>query len=134
MPKIPRSITSALSAALSFSRYWLLLGLLGILLARPVMGSSQQDSFRISRLETELRSLQSQLNQLGGQINRLQRRDGVIAPADLRPAIPPTAEAPNYDQLATLVIETRQDMFALEERLAQLERALGDASPNQGTP
>ncbi|MEO0409671.1 MAG: hypothetical protein AAF289_20205 [Cyanobacteria bacterium P01_A01_bin.135] len=104
-----------------------------MLLARPAWGTGKQDSFRVSRLETEVRSLQSQVNQLGGQINRLQRREGIGSP-EIQAAPPPAAAAPNYDQLATLVIETRQDVFALQERLAQLEAQLNAALPSEGTP
>lgn len=70
-----------------------------------------------------MRSLQSQLNQLGGQVDRLQRREELpIAEAQ---AFDASSEvSPSYDQLATLVIETRQDMFALQAQLAQIKAQL----------
>ncbi|MGF1538732.1 MAG: hypothetical protein ACFB4J_19900 [Elainellaceae cyanobacterium] len=111
----------------SSSRYWgipLLVALLLGLGSHPAQGQrDQQVFFRLSRIETDVRSLQSQINQLDRQIGRLQRLDGVEVEERSR-VVPPSEPAPTYDQLATLVIETRQDMFALQERLAQLEAQL----------
>lgn len=126
MRRILRRITSALIAAASFSPYWaLLLVCLALLLGRPALGQTdQQVSFRLSRIETSIRTLQSQIDQLDRQLGRQQRLGGSAiaeaAPTDLPAADP----APNFDQLATLVIETRQDVFALQDRLTELEAQL----------
>ncbi|MGB3493365.1 MAG: hypothetical protein WBA57_11590 [Elainellaceae cyanobacterium] len=107
-----------------------LIGLVvGCLMAWPTSSAaqtSQQVNFRISRLETEIRTLQSQLNQLESQIGRGDR------PSRVQPTSPNSdpeilndsalASDPMFDRLATLVIETRQDVFALEERLEALEQ------------
>ncbi len=116
--------------AASSKRYWgvaLLIGLaLLTLRPHPAQGQTdQQASFRLSRLETAARSLQSQISQLDSQIGRLQRlggaeeREAVVTP---RPGL-----GQDYDQLATLVIETRQDVFSLQEDLARLKAQLGAA-------
>lgn len=131
--KVLQSITSALSAAASFSRCWarywgrywalvlLVLLLLGLRTHPAQAQRDQQVFFRLSRIETDVRSLQSQISQLDRQIARLQRLDGIEV-EERSPVAPPVDEpAPTYDQLATLVIETRQDMFALQERLDALE-------------
>ena len=133
MRKITRSITSVPTAARSFRLVWLkrfglavVVGLLLLAILSPRLAWSQgaqQTSFRLSRLESDMRSLQSQLNQLGGQVDRLQRREELpIAEAQ---AFDASSEvSPSYDQLATLVIETRQDMFALQAQLAQIKAQL----------
>lgn len=88
--------------------------------------TSQQVNFRISRLETEIRMLQSQVNQLESQIARGDR------PTRVQPTAPDPevgaldhsilAADPMFDRLATLVIETRQDVSALEDRIDALEQ------------
>ena len=132
MRNITRNITSALSAALSSSG-WLVLALLAALwvglVARPAAGNSQQVSFRLSRLESEVRSLQSQVNQLGGQVDR-QRRSSPVSEAPI--AAPAPEPALDYDRLATLVIETRQDVFALQEQLSAIEARLEAQGPGAG--
>lgn len=86
-------------------------------------------SFRISRLESENTRLRARLNQLETQVNRISRSSGVTVPAPASPPAtglddPAIASAPMFDRLATLVIETRQDVFALQDRLAGLEQQL----------
>ncbi|MEB3357324.1 MAG: hypothetical protein VKK04_11410 [Synechococcales bacterium] len=89
-------------------------------------------SFRISRLETENRNLRSRIDRLESQIDRLSRVAGITVPA---PAEAPAGAAdpslePDlmFDNLATLVIETRQDMFALQERVDALEALIRENS------
>lgn len=95
--------------------------------------TSQQTSFRISRLESENRMLRSRLSQLENQVNRLSRASGVSIPqptpestSDVEASL--LASDPMFDRLATLVIETRQDVFALQDRLENLEEQLGIAA------
>ena len=105
--------------------------------------SDRQVSFRLSRLESDFRGLRSQLRQLNTRISQLQRTsDGPIiqvpsapipfedtTPNDIDPLDPETAAANlQFDQLATLVIETRQDMFTLQEKVEALEEQLGKGS------
>ncbi|MGJ3251524.1 MAG: hypothetical protein ACFE0J_10390 [Elainellaceae cyanobacterium] len=86
-------------------------------------------SFRISRLESENTRLRSRINQLETQVSRISRSSGVTVPDPVSPPAtglddPAIASAPMFDRLATLVIETRQDVFALQDRLADLEQQL----------
>ncbi|MEB3214226.1 MAG: hypothetical protein VKL39_22950 [Leptolyngbyaceae bacterium] len=113
-----------------------------LLTARPLHQSataSQNVDFRVSRLESETRSLQAQISQLESQINRLSRTTGgartnpvVDAPAEE----PPAADGTDlrFDQLATLVIETRQDMFRLEEQVEAIANQLNIPLPDATTP
>lgn len=106
----------------------------------------QATSFRLSRIETDIRSLHSEIRQLETALNRVERNsdspisrtegDRAIAPNSSPHQEGPSAESPDpldieaaqadlmFDQLATLVIETRQDMFALQDKMATLEHAL----------
>ncbi|HHP7245112.1 MAG TPA: hypothetical protein ACFE0H_10555 [Elainellaceae cyanobacterium] len=86
-------------------------------------------SFRISRLESENTRLRARINQLETQVSRISRSSGVTLPAPVSPPAtglddPAIASDPMFDRLATLVIETRQDVFALQDRLADLEQQL----------
>ncbi|MGB3612746.1 MAG: hypothetical protein WBA10_03060 [Elainellaceae cyanobacterium] len=114
-----------------FRRFWFAVAvalLLTVLVPYPARSQgSQQISFRLSRIESDMRSLQSQVNQLSGQMNRLQRQEDIAIEEPVQPLSQTASEAaiaPSYDQLATLVIETRQDVFVLQAQLAQLEARL----------
>jgi len=112
---------------------WLLalIGLVGFMMAWPTPSSaqtSQQVNFRVSRLETEVRMLQSQINQLESEIGR---GDRLASGQSNIPATDPgnlddsaLSSNPMFERLATLVVETRQDVFALEERVEALEQGL----------
>ena len=124
-------------------KQWFQVGIGGFLLTfvllwhpiNPSPAHAQLDtstSFRLSRIETDIRNLQSEIQSLETALNRAQRssgdriivqevvpeggldmgQDGGSDPLDLEAA---QAEL-MFDQLATLVIETRQDMFALQEK------------------
>ena len=103
-------------------------------------------SLRLSRIETNIRSLQSEIQSLETALIRAQRssqsgrvivqempleqsQEGAIAPPLHSPAPNPldleAAQAElMFDQLATLVIETRQDMFALQDKVEALEQRI----------
>ncbi|MDJ0554149.1 MAG: hypothetical protein QNJ68_06865 [Microcoleaceae cyanobacterium MO_207.B10] len=91
------------------------------LLLTPVQASTTQLEYRLRRLETDVSRLSSQVNRLQSQ--RLGR--------DLTESPPCTEETkinsrilsgdPMFDRLATLVIEIKQDVIEIQERLAQLE-------------
>lgn len=95
-------------------------------------------SFRLSRIETELRTLQAEIRQVETALGRVERRSGetVIIQDMASPSQPTSASANDandieatqsnlmFDQLATLVIETRQDMFALQDKVEAIEQAI----------
>jgi hypothetical protein len=78
-------------------------------------------SSRLSQLESDTRRLQSRVSRLETELARVDRNgSGAIA----EPAVPPgaiAADDPMFDRLATLVIEMREQLNALEARVMQLE-------------
>ncbi|MGD1953348.1 MAG: hypothetical protein ACFB14_27440 [Leptolyngbyaceae cyanobacterium] len=74
---------------------------------------------RINRLESQLRSLQSQVTRLQSQLPRA----GARRPVATDPT--PTAETPSFDQqfdtLAVLMIELKERVSVLEQRLDEIE-------------
>jgi len=85
---------------------------------------------RLSRLESQVFELRSQLRQLGaasGQPSRSLAAPRQTVPRRATPAIPSNnsrtlAGDPQFDRLATLVIELKERMDRLERRLDQLDR------------
>ncbi|NJR49420.1 MAG: hypothetical protein HC780_07445 [Leptolyngbyaceae cyanobacterium CSU_1_3] len=78
---------------------------------------------RISRLETDLFGLQNRLNQLEGRT----RSGGLLVPVPSgspreRPPSRVSSADPQFDRLATLVIELKERVTKLEERLAKSDR------------
>ncbi|MBE9078897.1 hypothetical protein IQ241_16625 [Romeria aff. gracilis LEGE 07310] len=95
--------------------------LVGLLL-RPASASSNLQS-RVVRLEFDLRSVQSQVSQLQSQLSRRGPPGRPAPPTDSAPA--PTLNGPSldeqFDNLAILVIEMRDQVRALESKVAELE-------------
>lgn len=101
----------------------LILILLILLLLRPAQASTTQLEYRLRRLETDVSRLSSQVNRLQSQ--RLE--------SDFRDCPPCTEETeidsrmlsgnPMFDRLATLVIELKEDVIEIQEKLAQLEQS-----------
>ena len=85
---------------------------------QPVAASTLIDS-RIRQLEFQVRALQSQINQRPAAPSR----SGNSPPPVETPALPgdPTL-AQQFDNLATLTIELKQRVTALEEQVAQLSQ------------
>jgi hypothetical protein len=86
--------------------------------AVPAQSVSQLDA-RVSRLESENSVLRSQLSQLSSEISRGNRGGVTVTPP--RVSSPPTtsnalASDPMFNRLATLVIELRERIIALENR------------------
>ncbi|MGB3199760.1 MAG: hypothetical protein WBA99_02590 [Nodosilinea sp.] len=76
---------------------------------------------RLNRLESELGRLRTQVRQLDSQLSIPNRP----APS-LPPITPPVSDpslAEQFDNLATLTIELKQQVRQLETRVTQLERA-----------
>ena len=86
----------------------------------PAQAQSGLDS-RVSRLETDFFGLQSRLSQIESRIPRSS-----VDPLPSNPAPqsrPRVASAdPQFDRLATLVIELKARVTQLEKRLAKIDR------------
>ena len=87
-----------------------------------------QDSFlssRISRLETENTSLRSRLSRLESAVSRLNIDTGIdyAQPIQDEIVIPdaPLSADPMFDRLATLAIELKERIVALETQVADLQ-------------
>ncbi|HEY9762256.1 MAG TPA: hypothetical protein V6D07_06995 [Trichocoleus sp.] len=105
---------------------WLVLAILlvAVLIALVPQPATAQVESRVSQLEFELRQVRSQLSQIEARLSQ----PGQTAPIPVRPATPPrTATNPSletqFDNLATLAIELKQQVRALETRVARLEES-----------
>jgi uncharacterized coiled-coil protein SlyX len=81
---------------------------------------------RINRLESQVRYLQSQVRQLDRQINQTQfspqHRDSQVVPPTITPGRTQSSESTStLDRLATLVVEQKRRLDALEARLDRLD-------------
>jgi len=85
--------------------------------------TSSQLGSRVSRLETENTALRSRVSRLENTISRLSQGGGSQIQLEPAPEATPTLQSgdPMFDRLATLVVETKQQVLALEERVADLE-------------
>lgn len=90
---------------------------------KPVGAQSGVDS-RVSRLEAEVMSLRGQVNQLQTQVARLGNSGGSTPRIE---APEPQYSPPNsisksmFDRLATLVIELKERMDSIDQRVRVLE-------------
>lgn len=100
----------------SFALLW------GFTMGAP--GAQAQSDSRLTQLEFDVRQLQTQLNRLEAQLSQ----SGPVA-APSRPAVPSGSVsgdpslAVQFDNLATLAIELKQQVRQLESRVTQLEQA-----------
>jgi BMFP domain-containing protein YqiC len=86
-------------------------------------------SGRISRLESEFFMVRSQINSLEAQVSRLSNRLDFPIMAPTEPARipfprPEVVESPHkeqFDRLATLLIELKEQINSLETRFSDLE-------------
>lgn len=93
--------------------------------------ASINDSSRISRLETEIFTLRSQLNRLESEVSRLRRQNQSPATISVPEVVPPDSpsnRSPNeptlaeqFDNLAILAIELKDRINSIEERLSEIE-------------
>lgn len=99
-----------------------LLLLLTVLQGAASAQSVSQLSSQISRLESQNNLLQSRLSQLEAQVSQIGRASGVRIPAPAPqtrlPSTSPLATDPMFNRLATLVIELRERVVALENRVS----------------
>ena len=98
--------------------FCLALTLLLSLFLKPVTAVSLTDS-RVTQLEYQVRSLQTQVSQLQSNGPAASNSNSRPAPIEA-PAIPgDLSSAQQFDNLATLVIEINQRVKALEARVFQ---------------
>lgn len=105
--------------------FGLVLGWNGLTLAQ---GSTTQLEYRMSRLE-------AQVSQLAGQINSLRYQNSGTTVIQVEPDATSSAPQlnhrflsgdPMFDWLATLVIETKQDVQELQQQIADLKAQVED--------
>ncbi len=94
------------------------------IIVRPIFTPAQSPS----QLEFRITQLESQIADLRGQIYRLSSQgSGVTRPVS--PSRPNSSQTnprrlsgdPMFDNLATLAIETKQDVIEIKQRLSKLE-------------
>ena len=103
----------------------LLVGLISIFLTIgfiPRIALSQQSDSRFNSLEFDLRTLEARLDRLESQIDRTSRPNLPRTPnTDNRRRDRPLTQLQSFDNLATLAIETKQQVNQLEARVKKLE-------------
>ncbi|MDM9379732.1 hypothetical protein QUB80_03330 [Chlorogloeopsis sp. ULAP01] len=108
------------------------LALIGVLTAIVIWGSlfsypaaSQQVESRLSNLEADFRRLEAQVNQLQSQRGqpRSPSPTTTLTPRQTSPGrnLSPQERDKMFDRLATLVVELKQQVNTLEERVVKLE-------------
>jgi len=110
-------------------RFWLLFLLLLLLLVFVPRFSNAQSiglESRISRLEAEIFQLRSRLSNIESQVSRVNQPSRTPSstptpqiPSPRQTKIPPSPEM--FDRLATLVIELKERVQTLEDKVAELE-------------
>ncbi|HEY9646859.1 MAG TPA: hypothetical protein V6C88_10835 [Chroococcidiopsis sp.] len=102
---------------------WLMAAIALILLLQTAAIAQVPSSItaRIARLESENTNLRSRLSRVETDLARLSRASG-IEPSPAAPVVPSSAASsladdPMFNRLATLVIELRERIVALEERI-----------------
>ncbi|WP_410251852.1 hypothetical protein [Sodalinema sp.] len=105
---------------------WILVLLVAIAIGSQVSPALASADSRINRLESQVRYLESQLRQLDRQVNQNpfspQPLDSPAIPPSLTPQTGnPSVPAPALERLATLVVEQKRRLDALEARLDRLD-------------
>ena len=104
---------------------------LTILSSRTLAQSSGALESRLSRVESDNFQLRSQISNLETQIAALKGQSAPQTPipiTSISPPVPPranrqiTSADPMFDRLATLVVELKQRVQALEAQVAQLKQ------------
>jgi len=102
-----------------------------ILSSRTLAQSSAALESRLSRVESDNFQLRSQIANLEAQVATIRGQSSSQTPIPIRAQVPPvppranrqvTSSDPMFDRLATLVIELKQRVQALEAQVAQLKR------------
>ncbi|HLO47254.1 MAG TPA: hypothetical protein VK211_02370 [Kamptonema sp.] len=85
----------------------------------PAQGSYQLE-FRITQLESQISDLRGQINRLESQASGI-RSQPPTTPGGTRTNPRMRSGDPMFDNLATMVIEIKQDVISMQQRLSQLE-------------
>lgn len=96
------------------------------IIVRPIFTPAQsraQLEFRITQLETQISELRQQIYSLQSQGSGVRRPDSASRPNSSRTNQRMLSGDPMFDNLATLAIETKQDVIKIQERLSKLESA-----------
>jgi chromosome segregation ATPase len=86
----------------------------------PAQSTSQLE-FRITQLEGQIAELRGQIYSLQSQGSRVNRPVSPNRPSSSRTNPRMLSGDPMFDNLATLAIETKQDVLKIQERLSKLE-------------
>ena len=86
----------------------------------PAQGSYQLE-YRITQLESQISDLRGQISRLESQSSGISRSQPPIVPGTTRPNSRMRSGDPMFDNLATMVIEIKQDVIQLQQRLSHLE-------------
>ena len=98
--------------------------------SRTLAQSSAGLESRLSRLEAENFQMRSQISTLEAQISALRGQSPSQTPSSIRPVAPSvpsranrqvSSSDPMFDRLATLVIELKERVKALEAQVAELK-------------
>lgn len=112
-------------------RFWLVVSVLvlGILLWGGILQnsvSSEQYDSRVSNLEADLNRLETRVLRIESLLNQNRRvppASTAQTPSSRSPkTVPPQERISMFDRLATLVVELKQQVNALEGRVAKLEK------------
>ncbi len=83
--------------------------------------STTQLEFRITQLESQISELRGQIYSLQSQGSGVTRPQSPNRPGSGRTNPRMLSGDPMFDNLATLAIETKQDVLKIKERLSKLE-------------
>ncbi len=86
----------------------------------PAQSTSQLE-FRITQLESQIAELRGQIYSLQSQGSGVNRSGSPNRPGSSRTNPRMLSGDPMFDNLATLAIETKQDVIKIQERLSKLE-------------
>ncbi|MBE9005634.1 hypothetical protein IQ259_11400 [Fortiea sp. LEGE XX443] len=89
------------------------------------IASSQQTESRLNNLRADFNRMESRLNQIESQIGQTRQspnsRTSITVPQSTRRNLSQQERDNMFDRLATLVVELKQQVNTLEERIYQLE-------------
>jgi type II secretory pathway pseudopilin PulG len=100
-----------------------LVSILLVIVFIPTMTLSQQPDARLNVLEFDFRNLEARLDRLESQLGRTSLSAPRTPTPDNRRRDLPLTQAQSFDNLATLVIELKQQVNKLEARVKKLESA-----------